>query len=442
MTRVITYGTFDRLHQGHINLLTRAKELGNYLIVGVTADSFDLSRGKINTAQSLSERIESIKNLEIADEIIVEEYEGQKIDDIKKYKIDIFAIGSDWEGKFDYLNDYCKVIYLKRTEGISSSEIRTKDNLLKLGIIGNIKFLEKFEKESNYVNGIVVEGICTNSIHDLPKNLSGLNIVTDNYEELLSKVDAIYIVSTPQNHYSQIYQALIKGKHVLCEAPTALSIHQYDFLVKLARDNKCILMDALRTAFSIAYNRMILLVKSGIIGKVYSIDATCTSLINDFQGLEDKWNSVCSWGPTAMLPIFSILGTNYKSLQINSHIINDELMFDSFTNINFTFNNSVASIKVAKGVKSEGSLIISGTEGYVFVPAPWWKTDYFEIRREDSSNNKRYYYNLEGEGLRYELLYFLKAIKTNNNYYSIPENITKSIISVIEKFYKKELIQI
>ena len=125
MIKVITYGTYDLLHYGHIRLLERAKALGDYLIVGVTADDFDKTRGKINVQQSIMERVAAVQATGLADEIIIEEYEGQKIDDIQKYDIDIFAIGSDWEGHFDYLNEYCKVIYLPRTQGISSSEIRS-----------------------------------------------------------------------------------------------------------------------------------------------------------------------------------------------------------------------------------------------------------------------------------------------------------------------------
>lgn len=112
MKKVITYGTFDLFHFGHQNLLKRAKELGDYLIVGVTSEDFDINRGKLNVQQSLMERIKNVKESGYADEIIVEEYEGQKIDDIQKYNVDIFAIGSDWLGNFDYLKEYCKVVYL------------------------------------------------------------------------------------------------------------------------------------------------------------------------------------------------------------------------------------------------------------------------------------------------------------------------------------------
>ena len=127
MKKVITYGTYDLIHKGHIRLLERAKALGDYLVVGVTADNFDRARGKINVQQSLIERIENVRQTGLADEIIVEEYEGQKIDDIKRLGIDIFTVGSDWKGHFDYLNEYCKVVYLDRTQGISSSELRAEN---------------------------------------------------------------------------------------------------------------------------------------------------------------------------------------------------------------------------------------------------------------------------------------------------------------------------
>ena len=114
MVKVITYGTYDLLHYGHVRLLERAKALGDYLIVGVTSDTFDRERGKINVQQSLMERVEAVRATGLADEIIIEEYEGQKIDDIKRLNVDIFTVGSDWKGKFDYLKAYCQVVYLDK----------------------------------------------------------------------------------------------------------------------------------------------------------------------------------------------------------------------------------------------------------------------------------------------------------------------------------------
>ena len=124
MKKVITYGTYDLFHYGHQRLLERAKALGDYLIVGVTTDNFDLERGKMSTCDNVMQRIEAVRKTGLADQIIIEEYRGQKIDDIQRYGVDIFAIGSDWEGYFDYLSEYCKVVYLPRTEGISTSQIK------------------------------------------------------------------------------------------------------------------------------------------------------------------------------------------------------------------------------------------------------------------------------------------------------------------------------
>ena len=157
MKRVITYGTYDLLHQGHINLLRRAKALGDYLIVGVTNDNFDRERGKLNVHNNVLERVEAVKATGLADKIIIEDYVGQKIDDIQKYDVDIFAIGSDWEGKFDYLNDYCQVVYLPRTEGISSTMLREDlQEDIKIGIVGTGRIAERFTPESEVVSYVKV----------------------------------------------------------------------------------------------------------------------------------------------------------------------------------------------------------------------------------------------------------------------------------------------
>lgn len=440
MKKVITYGTYDLFHYGHQRLLERAKALGDYLIVGVTADGFDRARGKINVQQSLMERMEAVKATGIADEVIVEEYEGQKIDDIMRYGVDIFAIGSDWEGYFDYLKEYCEVVYLERTAGVSSSELRAEKRELKLGLVGESAFLNKFEAESHYVNGVSIVGLCVSPSlsSGLSDTLKSLPCVMEDFDTLISNVDAVYIVSRPQDHYVQIKNALNAGKHVLCEPPIALTVKEWQELNALAKEKNLILMDAIRTAYSTAYYRMLLLVKSGRIGTVMSIDSSCTSLRdNDLtnEELKEKWNSICSWGPNAMLPIFQILGTQYSQKCITSHIEDESIMYDSFTKIAFVYPHAVASIKVGKGVKTEGELVISGTTGYIYVPAPWWKTDYFEIRREDPTQNKRYFYQLDGEGIRYELVSFLKAIKSSKSFSYIDDKVSEAFVKTIEDYY-------
>ena len=439
MKKVITYGTYDLLHYGHIKLLERAKALGDYLIVGVTADDFDKTRGKINVQQSLMERIEAVRATGLADEIIVEEYEGQKIDDIKRYGVDIFTVGSDWVGKFDYLNEFCEVIYLDRTKGVSSSELRAEKNELKMGIIGeSVTVMSKFVSECNYVNGVKAIGICTINKKDLSDNLLNLPLVTDDYALLLNQVDAVYVMSHPTRHYQHIKLALESGKHVLCESPICLNVEECKELFALAESKGLLLTEAIKTAYSTAYNRMILLAKGGKIGDIVSVDAICTSLreidYSDQPQLERTWNSLSAWGPTALLPIFQLLGTDFKKKEIISRVGNEEYKYDEFTKVTFLYPHAVASIKVGKGVKSEGELIISGTKGYIYVPAPWWKTDYFEIRYEKNEDTKRYFYQLDGEGIRYEIVAFVKSIEQGRSIIGVSNYLSKGIASIMEDY--------
>ncbi len=123
ITTVLTYGTFDMLHIGHINLLKRAKSLGDYLIVGISTDDFNTLKSK-KSYYSYPDRKLIVEAIRYVDKVIPESTWEQKIEDIKNYNVDYFVMGSDWEGKFDYLNPYCEVIYLSRTEGISTSKIK------------------------------------------------------------------------------------------------------------------------------------------------------------------------------------------------------------------------------------------------------------------------------------------------------------------------------
>lgn len=430
MIKVITYGTYDLLHYGHIRLLERAKALGDYLIVGVTADDFDKNRGKINVQQSLMERVEAVRATGLADEIIIEEYEGQKIDDIRKYGIDIFTVGSDWKGKFDYLNEYCKVVYLERTEGISSTEIRAEKREIRLGLVGNSAFINKVYNETKYVNGINVSELLTSNPDVMNDDLK--HIICDDYSTLLDKSDAVYIRSLPQYHYKQITQALKSGKHVLCESPITLNREQTNELFDLAKEKNLILMEGIKTAYATAFSRLILAIKSGKIGDIVSIDATCTSLN------KTDWPGIFEWAPTALLPIFELLGAKYEKNIVTHKNSADE---DLFTKIDFIFDHSVASIKVGDGIKSEGQLIISGTKGYIYVPAPWWKTDYFEIRYEDANDNKRYFYQLDGEGIRYELVAFLRAIESGRVLSRIKKETSLAISETLSSYCEGDSIK-
>lgn len=131
MKTILTYGTYDLLHYGHLNLLKRCSELGDKLIVGVSGDEFNARKGK-QSAMNYETRKELVESIKFVDKVIKEDNWEQKIEDVKKYNVDIFVMGDDWEGKFDYLKEYCEVVYLPRTQGISTTllkQVLASDNL-------------------------------------------------------------------------------------------------------------------------------------------------------------------------------------------------------------------------------------------------------------------------------------------------------------------------
>ena len=414
MKKVITYGTYDLLHQGHINLLRRAKELGDYLIVGVTNDNFDRERGKLNVCNNVLERVEAVKATGFADQIIIEDYFGQKIDDIQKYDVDIFAIGSDWEGKFDYLNEFCKVVYLPRTEGISSTMLREeKKNVIRVGVVGCGRIAKRFVPEANFVNGVEIAGAYDNNPLVLNEFVKDNNLPKQyaSFEELLSDVDAVYIATPHLSHYTYSKQALLAKKHVLCEIPLVLEKEQAEELYTLAEKQGVILMEAHKTAFCPAFNHLMVMIKSGAIGEVVDIEASLSRLLPDKTRREfdpqQAGGSMYESAVYPLLPIFKLLGTDYSNMNIYSRMENG---VDVYTKGVMRYPTAICSFKLGLGVKTEGNLVISGTKGYAYVEAPWWKTDYFELRYEDQNQNKKFFYKWDGEGLRYEIQEWMSCI--------------------------------
>jgi glycerol-3-phosphate cytidylyltransferase len=415
MKKVITYGTYDLLHQGHVNLLKRAKELGDYLIVGVTNDSFDRERGKLNVRNNVLERVDAVRDTGLADQIIIEDYIGQKIDDIQKYDVDVFAIGSDWEGKFDYLKEYCEVVYLPRTEGISSTMLRSEsEEVVSIGVAGCGRIARRFVPETDKVDSAVVT-----SVYDVDPVASasiaeGLDVqVCSDYEELVAGVDAVYIATPHVFHYEQVKYALEKGKHVLCETPMVLDGQQARELYDLAESKGLVLLEANKTAFSPAFRHMVTLVKSGLIGEVVGIDASESKLWGD-ENLKRELDPVLAGGSLyemgsyPLLPIAKLLGTDYLNINIYSRM--NENGVDVYTRGVIMHQKAVSSFQLGLGVKTEGDLVVSGTKGYVYVPSPWWKTDYFELRYEDQNSNRKYFYTWNEPGLRYEIREFVSCI--------------------------------
>lgn len=436
---VITYGTYDLFHQGHYNLLKRAKALGDYLIVGVTTDNFDLERGKMNTCNNVMERIEAVKATGLADQIVIEEYRGQKIDDIQRYDVDIFAIGSDWEGYFDYLNEFCKVVYLPRTEGISSTRLRLKRPTVNIGIIGTGSIASRFVPESYNVNSVIItvaynpnqaENTAFCEQFKVPVNANSL-------EELYVNCNAVYIASPHYTHYEYAKTALMAGKHVLCETPFVFSKDQAEELYQIAEEKNLVLMVALKTAYTPAFGHLFSLLKSQVIGDIVEVNASVTTLTDEKSEKLDSSRIGGSMSENAcfpLLPIFKFLGTDFRNINFYSKMKND---VDMYTKAVFRYDHAIASFQVGLGVKTEGSMTIAGTKGYVYVPAPWWRTDYFEVRYEDQNQNKKYFYPFVGEGLRYEIKDFVASVLANGSYFSRVSKKENIKMAEVQEFYIK-----
>lgn len=413
MKKVITYGTYDLLHQGHINLLRRAKELGDYLIVGVTSDSFDRGRGKLNVRNNVLERVEAVKATGYADEVIIEDYVGQKIDDIQRYDVDIFAIGSDWEGKFDYLKEYCKVVYLPRTEGISSTMLREKSqDMYRVGVIGSGRIAKRFVPETKVVNGIEVVAVLNPDKQEAEKFKQELGLASaySDFDAFIKEVDAVYIASPHLTHYDYCKRSLQAGKHVLCEIPFVLSAAQARELFELAESKGLVLLEASKTAHCPGFMHLTTLVKSGIVGDVVDVKASLSKMVAPPTRELDAaqaGGSMTEHAPLTLMALIKLLGRNIADANFHSRVENG---VDVFTIGAINYPHATASITLGIGVKTEGNLVISGTKGYVYVPAPWWLTDYFEVRYEDQTKNKKYFYSYDGDGLRYEIQEFISMI--------------------------------
>ena len=442
MKKVITYGSFDLFHEGHYKLLQRAKALGDYLIVGVTTEHYDESRGKLNVVDSLMERVEHVRQTGFADEIIIEDHKGQKVEDIVKYGIDIFTVGSDWTGKFDYLKQYCEVVYLERTKEISSTMLRARNYaILRVGIIGSGRIARRFVPEAKYVSGMNSEGVFNPNLDHAKKFAEKyeLKVYADKLEDLYERVDAVYIASPHETHYEYIKASLKAGKHVLCEKPMVLKKDEAEELYALAADRKLVLMEAVKTAYCPGFNQLISLLRSGTIGEIKDVEACFTKLtpVNTREMTDTlAGGSFTELGSYPLLPIVKLLGTDVKEIRFQS--IKNENGIDIYTKAYFDYGDRMATAKCGLGVKSEGQLIVSGTRGYAVVEAPWWKTTNYDIRYEDTTQNERYFAKFLGAGLRYEIGDFVAAINGfERKHIKVSPQESVFFADVMERFLKE-----
>lgn len=315
---------------------------------------------------------------------------------------------------------------------------------VRLGIIGTGRIAERFATDAWQGLDIQISTVYNPNISSVKDFCSrhNLKLGTDKWHIFIENIDAAYIASPSFSHYNYIKQLLTSGKHVLCEKPMLLNRYEAEMLFEIAKKENLVLMEAIKTAYCPGFNALLEIVKDGRIGEIRDVEACFTKLAKpDLRELTDKTfgGSMTELGTYGCFAVLRILGCNYNKLQFA--VQRNSQGMDIFTKVFFEYkdNNVTGLVKAGLGVKSEGELIISGTKGYILVRAPWWMTDHFEVRYEDFNRREVYEYPYVGNGLQYELRYFIEKIK-KNNVEDIYDTISESIelAEIMEKFLVAE----
>lgn len=409
MKKVITYGTFDLFHRGHYNIIKRARALGDYLIVGVTSESYDIERGKLNVRDSLIKRIENVRRTGLADEIIIEEYQGQKVSDIIKYDIDVLVVGSDWRGKFDYLRNYCEVVYLERTKNISSTQLRGEGKLFNIGIVTDDIQDNGMVVESKFVSGLHVESVYSETEETAGKfcDKYELDSYWTDYDRFLEDLDIVYIKCKQSRRAEYIERAIEKDKYVISDTPMALSPDRLRGLFAKAKEHNVVLVERLTLVFLRAFNQLVWLIHSNLVGNPVSVK--CAISQDDFEGGK-SFNETVSH---AICAIIKLLGKD--CLDVNTNAVKDARGNFVYDVITMKYKDALATIEIGTTVDVEDELVIIGTEGRVTIPNDWWNTGYFEANISGKEFLKRYSFNFEGNGMRYllqELMIMIRDQRT------------------------------
>ena len=408
MRTVITYGTFDLFHKGHYNILKRAKEEGDYLIVAVTGETYDNERGKLSVQDSLATRIQNVQDTGFADKIIVEEYIGQKISDILKYHVDVLVIGSDWKGKFDHLRKYCEVKYLERTKDISSTQLREeKLKIYKLGIVTDDMSDNDDILEVKKVSGIHVESVFASdaALAEEYYRKFELNNWYDDFEAFLEGIDVVYVKTKEGKRCDFVLEALDKGKHVIADAPYTLDPAQMAEVKKKAADNDVIFMENAAMLYQQTFGQILWMARGNLIGDIVNIRSSIT---RDMFGGESN-NSVLDMAFFSVCAIVKILGTNIES--VKPKIVRNKDGEVEHCLIEMEYENAVATTEVYMNSKMPTEMVIVGTEGWIEIPEDWWHGGYFKMNSNNDDRPKRYCANSDGNGFRYLVQTLMRELK-------------------------------
>lgn len=317
----------------------------------------------------------------------------------------------------------------------AESIARYQSNYLRIGVIGTGSIARRFAQEMAYVEKVFLAAAYNPDIDELKKFCDEFGIASElqTLDDMLREVDAIYIASPCYSHYEYALKSLEADKHVLCETPLTLAHKEALELYSIAEKRGLILMPALKTAYSQSFVNVINEALSGVIGEIVDISATVTTLLP--QSVTVGFNNERLQDNTyyGLLAVFKLLGTDYK--KVSTFTRTDDAK-DLYIDATLEYKDAVAHVRAGTGVKSESSLVISGSKGYIYVPAPWWKPDYFEIRYENPYDNKKLYFPFESSGLRYEIKAFLDSIGMKSIKPAITKQETLRIIQLVNKYLR------
>lgn len=332
-------------------------------------------------------------------------------------------------------------INLQRIEEVLETSLtkeslaREKRTYLRIGIIGTGSIAKRFVEEVVHVSNVYVAGAYNPNAEEVHRFCEEYGIVYEAQSavELYQNVDAVYIASPFYAHYDYAVGALNACKHVLCETPLTENLQQAKELYAIAEKKGLVFMPALKTAYAPSFANVIQESLSGVIGEVVDVSAVVTTLLSQAESVGFNNERLMDNAYYAILVVLKVLGQKVQKISTFTSTDDAKVLF---SNIHLLYEGAIGHVTVGTGVKSESSLVISGTKGYIYIPAPWWKPDYFEIRYENPYDNKKLYFPFESSGLRYEIQCFIDNICCKTTEQPISKNELLKIIQIVDKNFR------
>lgn len=314
---------------------------------------------------------------------------------------------------------------------------------MRIGIIGTGRIAARFADTA--LTGI--ESTYISCVYN-PREESAVRFIqqhniqacTADWDEFVDNIDAAYVASPHETHYEYSRKLLLSGKHVLCEKPAALKKEHVRELIDIAQNNQLVYMEALKTAYCPGYKALIKIAESGRIGRIVEVEAAFSRLtpLNTREYKDDDCNgSFLEFGSYTLLPVLTLLGCEYDDVTFRTVRAQNgvDVYTKAFIEYKDEYIDKTAIVKTGLGAKTEGQLVVTGTNGYILAKSPWWLTKEFEVRYENPGKIERYRFGYEGTGLCYEVREFVHRIKNNDKKtVDISDNISIAMAGVMERF--------